>query len=78
MKIKELFEADGHDHLFTSVRKYHKDRREGPALPLAVARVSDPNYTPGKAALDREYKETEEHTRTKIPNIQKKLNDPRN
>ncbi len=64
--------------LFATVKKPHKERSEGPGYPLAATRIKNPDYTPGKAALDAEYKETEEFTHTKIPNKQKKLNDPRN
>lgn len=35
-------------------------------------------YTPGKAALDKEYDQVEKFTKTSIPCKQKQLDDPRN
>jgi hypothetical protein len=79
MKISELFEAEGLDQIFASVQKQHKERTEGPKMPMAQIRtVGDPNYTPGKAALDKMYKDTDKFTKNPIPNKQKKICDPRN
>jgi hypothetical protein len=80
MKIKELFEDhEGQSSLFTTIIKPHKQRIEGPMVPKASSsHVGDINYTPGKAALDNEYEETEEFTKTSIPNKQVILDDPRN
>jgi hypothetical protein len=70
MKIKELLSEDG-EYTFASNKQSYTSK-------LSRTNLADPNYTPGKAALDKEYEETEAHTETKIPNIQKKLDDPRN
>ena len=72
MKISELLnEAEGHEQLFTSCVKPHKERSEGPMMPKARLRISDPDYTPGKAALQKTYKDTEKFTKTHIPNQKK-------
>ena len=79
MKIRELLTEEGDSYLLASPRSPHIDRREGPKvprMPMARTRIENPDYTPGKAALDKEYKRTEEHTRTHIPNQQHGLNDP--
>lgn len=77
MKIKEfLIEAEGHDQIFASVKQPHKDRREAPAMPMAAIRMNNPDYTPGKAALDDMYKKTDQFTKKIIPNKQKTLDDP--
>jgi hypothetical protein len=76
MKIRELFE-DGDHYLFATHKQPHKPRQEGPMSKMASTASDAANYTPGKAALDREYEETEDHTRTSIPNKQTKLDDPR-
>jgi len=69
MKISELLnEAEGHDQLFTSCVKPHKERTEAPIMPKAKVRVPDINYTPGKEALEKAYDETEDFTKTHIPN----------
>ena len=69
MKIHELLnEAEGHDQLFTSCVKPHKERVEAPIMPKAKSRISNPNYTPGKEALNKMYVDTEDFTKTDIPN----------
>lgn len=78
MKIKELLNEDSDHYLFASPKQTQKSRSEGPMSTMAKVNVSNPDYTPGKAALDKEYEETEEHTHTIIPNKQTKLDDPRN
>jgi hypothetical protein len=77
MKIRELFnESEGDHYTFASPKAPQVIRTEGP--PLTRANMQDPNYTPGKAALDRAYDKIEDFTHTEIPNKQKKLDDPRN
>ena len=72
MKICELLnEAEGHSQLFTSCVKPHKERTEAPMMPKAQIKGMDLDYTPGKEALDTEYKETEKFTKTAIPNKKK-------
>jgi hypothetical protein len=72
MKIKELLRENEDNYLFSS--KPLTKRVESSTV---KTNIDDINYTPGKAALDKEYEETEQHTHTHIPNKQKKLDDPR-
>ena len=59
MKICELLnEAEGHDALFTSMVKPHKERIEAPMMPKS--KIRSPDYTPGKDALDKMYVDTED------------------
>ena len=75
MKLRELFFEDSKEWGSWASNRESPRRVEGPQAPKTF---TNPNYTPGKAALDQEYKEAEEHTNTTIPYKQKCLNDPRN
>ena len=81
MKIRELLSEDGNPNQVNGsavvAKKEPQNKRIGRSDSMPGAGY-DPNYTPGKAALDKEYEIVDAHTKTIIPHIQQKLDDPRN
>ena len=80
MKLRELLSEDGSPNQANGPAVVAKKdaQHKNPNRQNYPVGGYDPNYTPGKAALDKEYEIVDEFTKTKIPHIQKKLDDPRN